>query len=101
MIERTWHGVVCSEKSGEYLDYLHRTGIPDYRSTPGNKGVYVFRRRDGNRTHFLLLTLWESISAIKNFAGEDYEKARYYPEDRNYLVELEPYVAHHEVLVQP
>jgi hypothetical protein len=47
---------------------------------------------------FLLLTLWESVAAIKRFAGEEYEKARYYPEDKDFLIEMEPFVMHYEVV---
>jgi heme-degrading monooxygenase HmoA len=48
-----------------------------------------------------LLTLWESEDAIKRFAGSNMEKAKYYPEDEQYLLELEPNVTHYEVLVVP
>ena len=90
-----------ASKSDEYLDYLNKTGIPEYRATLGNLGVYVFRRVDGAKAHFLLLTLWESEDAIKRFAGSDMEKAKYYPEDELFLLELEPNVSHYEVLVKP
>lgn len=97
MIARTWHGVVPEEKGDAYLDYLNRTGVPDYRATPGNRGVHVLRRTEDGRTHFLLLTFWDSWDAIRAFAGDDVERARYYPEDREYLLELEPTVTHYEV----
>jgi len=51
--------------------------------------------------HFPLLTLWDSLESIKAFAGADVERARYYPEDEAYLLELEPTVTHYEVLVSP
>lgn len=98
MIARTWHGVVRTEDAEAYHAYLLETGVPDYRATPGNAGVYVLRRADGDRTHFLLLTLWDSWDAIRAFAGDDPERARYYPEDRRYLLKLEPTVTHYEVL---
>ena len=44
MIARIWHGEVAPERADEYLDYLERTGVPDYRATEGNRGVYVLRR---------------------------------------------------------
>ena len=97
MIARLWHGAVPEEKGDAYLDYLHRTGLPDYRATPGNRGVQVLRRTEGGRTHFLLVTLWESWDAIRAFAGDDVERARYYPEDADFLLELEPRVTHYEV----
>ena len=101
MIARTWHGVTEASKADEYFEYLYKTGIPEYRLTQGNLGVYVLRRIEGNRAHFLLLTLWESEDAIKRFAGSNMEKAKYYPEDERFLLELEQKVTHYEVLVVP
>lgn len=101
MIARTWHGAVPIEKADSYHAYLLQTGVPDYQKTPGNRGVYVFRRTDGNTAHFLLLTLWDDIDAIRAFAGNDVERARYYPEDEEYLLELEQTVTHYEVMVSP
>ena len=99
MIARAWHGRVPAEKADAYHQYLLRTGLADYASTPGNRGVFVFRRIENGVCHLLLTTLWDSIDAIKLFAGEDYEQARYYLEDDAYLFEREPRVTHHEVLV--
>ena len=98
MIARSWHGRVPTSKADAYFAYLLRTGLPDYRATPGNRGVYVLRRTEGAITHYLLTTFWDSYDAIQAFAGADYERARYYPEDDAYLVEREPFVTHYEVL---
>lgn len=97
MIARTWHGAVPAEKANAYYEYLMATGVPDYRKTEGNRGVFVLRRTEGEVTHFLLLTLWESLDAIEAFAGQNIERARYYPEDSEYLLELEPLVKHYDV----
>lgn len=101
MIARTWHGAVPAEKADAYHDYLLETGVPDSRRTLGNRGVYVLRRTDGDTAHFFFLTLWDSLEAIRAFAGDDVERARYYPEDAEYLLELEPTVTHYEVLTSP
>ena len=98
MIARVWHGRVPAAKSDAYYDYLLETGAPGYAATPGNKGVQILRRTEDGVTHFLLVTLWESVSAIKRFAGEDYECARYYAADDDFLLEREPRVQHFEVL---
>lgn len=97
MIARTWHGIVPQEKGDAYYDYLKRTGLSDYAAAAGNRGVQVLRREEGNQTHFLLITLWDSVEAIQAFAGDDYQQARYYPEDKEYLLNFEP-VYHYEVL---
>lgn len=101
MIARTWHGRVPADRADEYYEYLLRTGVPGYRGTPGNKGVYVFRRREGEVTHFLLTSLWDSLASIRAFAGDEIERARYYPEDTAFLLELEPTVTHYDVLSTP
>jgi heme-degrading monooxygenase HmoA len=101
MIARAWHGITPAEKAGEYQEYLNKTGIPDYQQTEGNLGVYVLRNIQGDQAHFLLISLWDSYEAIRRFAGEDIEKAHYYPEDTQFLLELEPTVIHYEVLSAP
>jgi heme-degrading monooxygenase HmoA len=101
MIARLWHGAVPAAKADEYMRYLERTGLPDYRATPGNRGVYVLRRAEQGVVHFLLVSLWESREAIRAFAGDDMERARYYPEDAGFLLELEPSVTHYEVAAAP
>lgn len=100
MIARLWHGVTDAYRADEYYQYLQRTGIPDYRKTDGNLGVSVLRRIENDKAHFLLVTLWESEEAIRKFSGPNMETARYYPEDEQYLHELEPEVTHYEVLAQ-
>ena len=101
MIARTWHGVTPAARADAYDAYLTRTGVRDCRATPGNLGVYVLRRIEGEQAHFLFISLWESYDAIRAFAGRDYQRAVYYPEDREYLLELEPQVTHYEVRTQP
>ncbi|MBI3447388.1 MAG: hypothetical protein HY049_00500 [Acidobacteria bacterium] len=55
MIARTWHGRVPRAKGGAYSEFLMRQALPDYSKTPGNRGVFFFRREEGEVTHFLLL----------------------------------------------
>ena len=101
MIARTWHGAVPANRAAEYATYVRSTGVADLRATEGNQGVYVFRRLENGVAHFIVLSLWRSREDIRAFAGEDIKRARYYPEDESYLLELEPHVSHYEVLVQP
>ena len=81
MIARNWHGRVPANRGDAYHAYLVRTGLKDYASTPGNRGMQVLRRTEGDVAHFLLITFWDSLDSIRAFAGPDYEQARYYPED--------------------
>ena len=97
MIARTWHGRVPAEKADAYAAFLEGSGVRDYRAVEGNRGVLVLRRVEGDVAHFLLVTLWDSFDAIRAFAGDDPERARYYPEDDGFLLEKEPRVTHHVV----
>jgi heme-degrading monooxygenase HmoA len=80
-----------------YWTFLKARAVPDYRRTPGNLGVRLFRRLDGNRASFLTLSCWPSLEAMRAFAGADIAAAKYYPEDPQYLLEFEPRVQHFEV----
>jgi len=97
MIARIWHGVTPASKADEYLDFLRERAVPDYQSIKGNRGAYILRRVEGEVSHFLALTFWESVEAIQRFAGSDIERAKYYPEDEAFLLEFEPTVTHYEV----
>jgi heme-degrading monooxygenase HmoA len=100
MIARVWRGVTPAARADEYAEYLRATGIPEYRATEGNRGVFVLRRVSETEAEFLLVTLWDSLSAIRRFAGDDVEKAVYYPEDPQFLLAMEPNVVHYEVVDQ-
>ncbi|MEW9573395.1 hypothetical protein ABQJ54_16685 [Rhodanobacter sp. Si-c] len=94
MICRIWHGITPRSKADAYAGFLEQRAIPDYRSIPGNRHVAVLRRDEGEVTHFLTVTHWDSAESIRDFAGDDLLKARYYPEDQDYLLEFEPLVQH-------
>jgi heme-degrading monooxygenase HmoA len=98
MIARTWRGATKAEDGEVYLEYLHRTGFAEYRKTPGNRGVLGLRRIVNDRAEFLLVSLWESEEAIRQFAGDDIEKAVFYPEDERFLVDRDNHVSHYEVV---
>ena len=98
MIYRIWHGRTARARADAYAAFLERRAIPDYRSIPGNLDVRVLRRDDGDVTHFLTVTTWVSEQAIRAFAGEDILRAKYYPEDIEFLLEFEQYVQHYAVV---
>jgi heme-degrading monooxygenase HmoA len=97
VIARVWRGAVPAGRADEYGAYLDRTGVRDCRATPGNRGVLVLRHDTADETEFVFISLWASMAVIRGFAGDDVERARYYPEDRDFLLALEPTVRHYEV----
>jgi heme-degrading monooxygenase HmoA len=99
MIARIWRGWVRTEDRAAYVDYIERTGLAEYRGTPGNQGAWMLARDlDDGRTEVVTLSFWVSRDAIRGFAGDDIEQAVYYPEDERYLVDREMTVTHFEVV---
>ncbi len=98
MIARCWRGTVRSADAEVYAAYIDETGMKHYAATPGNRGAWMLQRELGELTEFVTFSLWDSLDAIRAFAGEDYETAVFYPEDDRYLVERDLTCTHHEVV---
>src|SRR5215471_18517374 len=100
MIARVWRGITLKEKADDYLAYLQETGLRDYAKTPGNRGVTILRRNQGEHCEIMLISLWDSMDAVREFAGENPDRSVYYPEDEHFLLQMEPLVRHYEVAEQ-
>jgi heme-degrading monooxygenase HmoA len=79
--------------------YIRETAFAEYAETHGNRGAWMLRRDQGERTEFITLSLWDSVDAIRAFAGDDIEAAVLYPEDERYLVG-ESTATHYQVVDQ-
>jgi heme-degrading monooxygenase HmoA len=98
VIARTWRGLVATDRADEYMGFIERTGLSEYAETPGNLGAHLMRRDLGDgRTEVVTLSFWESMDAVRRFAGDDPERAVLYPGDEDYLLETETAIAHYEV----
>jgi heme-degrading monooxygenase HmoA len=97
MIARIWRGAVRRGDGDAYADYMRATGVAGYSQTPGNQGVWMLRRDLEDRTEFVMFTLWDSVEAVKAFAGEEYETAVFYPEDERFLIERDLRAAHFQL----
>ncbi|MGA2376739.1 MAG: hypothetical protein ABSF72_14555 [Candidatus Sulfotelmatobacter sp.] len=99
MIARIWQGRTRPGMGEAYLSYLEKTGLKEYQATKGCNDVLVLTRQIGDVTEYVLITLWESIEAVRRFAGPEPELAVYYPDDDRYFPEKErtPNVRHYEV----
>jgi heme-degrading monooxygenase HmoA len=96
-----WRGWVRTGDAARYADYIERTGLAEYRGTPGNRGAQMLLRDLGDgRAEVLTLSWWDSMDSVRGFAGDDVEQAVFYPEDDAYLVDRETAVTHWE-LTQP
>jgi len=98
-IARMWHGQTEAAKADEYSAYLQEQGIKKIQSIPGNLGVQMFRKKGTETADFMVISYWESIDAVKKFAGENYENVYQLPRDSEFLIHPETKVQHYEVVV--
>ena len=70
MIARIWHGRTKADKAEDYLDYMKKTGFDAYASASGHRGLYVLRQIREGVADFHVLSLWDSMDAVRSFAGE-------------------------------
>ena len=99
MILRRWSSRIRTADEAAYIDYIKTTGLDDYRSTSGNLGAQMLMRAlPGGISAVTTLSWWRSMNAICAFAGEDIEIARYYPEDKRFLLEKPECVEHHRIV---
>ena len=96
MIARIWRGAVRAEDADAYAAYVQRTGIEGYQRTPGNRGAWLLRRVEAERAEIVTLSFWESRAAIEGFAGSDIDRAVFYPDDDQFLIERDLTVRHYE-----
>lgn len=97
MIARMWSGRVPRAQADAYAAYMHEVALPGYEGVPGNRGVYMLRRPDGELEEFCMVTLWDSLDAVRGFAGDDPAKAVFYPRDDEFLAERDRTVRHYDV----
>ena len=96
MIARVWRGATSAADAAEYAAYVE-TELEAARALPGNRGTLVLRRADGDRAEFVTVLLFDALENVQAFAGDDLERAVFYPEDDRYLVERELRVLHYDV----
>ena len=95
-ILREWRAEIHRATCDAYMDYVRATGIAEYRRTPGNLGAVVaVRDIDATRSEVVTLSWWTSLDAIRGFAGEPPDRARYFPEDDRYLLTRPDHVQHY------
>ncbi len=100
MIARIWQGKTRINDYDEYTEFLKSRAIPDYKKTTGFIKLIFLRHTDNNIGYFTLITFWENLDVIRNFAGENFKRAKYYPEDKRFLLEFEKEVTHYEVFAE-
>jgi heme-degrading monooxygenase HmoA len=98
VIARVWTGEVRQSDAETYADYIRETGFREYGETAGNRGAWLLRRDDGESCRFVALSMWDSLDAVRAFAGDDVEAAVLYPEDERYLRPGSSTISHYDVV---
>jgi antibiotic biosynthesis monooxygenase (ABM) superfamily enzyme len=96
MITRMWRGWTAVEDADAYEAFLLRELFPSMRQIDGFRGADVLRRVDGSDVAFVTLTRFDSLEAIRAFAGEDYETPVLEPQALALLSRYEPRAVHYE-----
>lgn len=101
MIARLWHGWTRPENAAPYEALLTNTILPGIHRVAGYRGAYLLRRDRGAEVEFVTITLFESMEAVKGFAGEDYAQAVIEPEPARLLARFDRTSEHYEIRLAP
>ena len=97
MIARHWRGWTKAEDADAYEDFLNRKVLPGLRGIEGYRGGYVLRRDAADEVEFVVLNLFDSLEAVKRFAGLDYATPVFEPEAKRLLSRIETAALHYDV----
>ncbi len=97
-ILRMWSGRATVQKSGEYIDHVTKKVFPALGAIEGHRGAYLLRRALDGAIEFVVLTLWDSMEAVRKFAGAKPENAVVEPEARAVLTAFDESATHFEVV---
>lgn len=99
MILRTWSARATESGAAQYCAYFDKTLLPELRTLPGFAGALLVTRPLGELVEITAHTSWESMDAIRAFAGEDVTTAKVEPEALAVLTDSDPAVVHRTVVV--
>ena len=99
MIARQWKGYASNERADAYAAHLSGSVLPQLRALPGFRGASLARREIDAETELLVTTRWESMEAVRAFAGDKPEVAVVEPAARAVLSRFDATVAHYEVVL--
>jgi heme-degrading monooxygenase HmoA len=101
MISRLWHGWTSVENADAYEELLRTTILPGIHRVAGYRGAYLLRRNVEDGVEFVTITLWESIEAVRAFAGADHQVAVVPPAARELLARFDQTSQHYETVITP
>jgi antibiotic biosynthesis monooxygenase (ABM) superfamily enzyme len=99
MITRIWHGWTARENADAYQELLRTKILPGIHVKPGCRGISLLRRDAEGEVEFVTILQFDSLDAIRAFAGANYEVAVVPPEARRLLSRFDPKSAHYETVL--
>jgi heme-degrading monooxygenase HmoA len=99
VIVRAFHATATAEGADAYREHFTRSVLPDLQCIDGYQGAYLLRRDHDGHVELQVLTLWDSLEAIRRFAGANLEHAVVEPTAQAVLASYDPTVTHHIVMV--
>jgi heme-degrading monooxygenase HmoA len=97
MIARHWRGWTEARNADAYESLLTTRVLPELKGIAGYLGGYVLRSDGTGEVEFVVVNLFDSIEAVRSFAGTDYSTPVFEPEARLLLSRVEPIARHYEV----
>jgi heme-degrading monooxygenase HmoA len=101
VIARIWHGWTTPGNADAYETLLRTEVLPGISRIAGARGAYVLRSALEDEVEFVTITLWDSLDAVRAFAGDDYEGAVVPPAARQVLSRFDERSRHYETVVEP
>jgi heme-degrading monooxygenase HmoA len=98
MVARHWRGLARPSQAGDYIEHLRRETFPQLRKIPGFIDASILRRGLDRGVEFLVVTRWNSIVAIRQFAGKDADAAVVPPQVQEMMIEYDRTVRHYDVI---
>lgn len=98
MIVRSWNGKTTAQNAAAYTAHLRRDVIPELRRLGGFRGIRVLRRAQDQSCEFRVMTFWNSLEAVRAFAGDSLAEAVLPPAARAVLSAFDRHVDHYEVV---
>src|SRR5215208_4254586 len=99
MVARMWRGIARAETADEYLEHLQHNILPELAKIAGYQSATVLRRDSDAGVEFMVQTLWESMDAIRQFAGEQVETAVVAPAAQPLFRSYDYTVMHYEIVL--
>ncbi|MAT56056.1 MAG: hypothetical protein CMN32_16410 [Saprospirales bacterium] len=94
VVARIWEGKAHKSQTRPYLEYLKESLVPQFRGVPGNLGLTLAHKEDGDHNRIYFVSYWKDFDAVKQYAGNDYHRAIIFPKEKEYLSEFQQEVQH-------